>query len=74
MTKTCGSMYNMHIPSFLNIMRQQMIIIITAITKTTTTTITTTSAITIHEVIISVEYTIMHTRDKEEKQLNLFLL
>ena len=59
---------NIHIPSFLNIMRQQinkMIIIITAITMITTTTITTTSVITIHEVVISVEFTIMRIPDRK---------
>ena len=63
MTKTCGCMYNIHIPSFLNIIRQKinkMIIIITAITMTTNITITTTRAITVHVVIISVEYTIIN--------------
>ena len=61
MINKCSCMYNIHIPSFLNIMKQQinkMIIVITAITMTTTTTNTTTSAITIHEVVIMVEFTI----------------
>ena len=41
-----------------------MKIIIPAITMTTTTTITTTSAITVHEVVISVEYAVVFNRSK----------
>ena len=69
MINTCSCMYNIHIPSFLNIMKQQinkMIITITAITMITTTTITTTRAITVHEIVISIEYTIMYILDHKE--------
>ena len=61
---------NMHIPTFLNNMRQQinkMIIMITAITMTTTTTIT------INEVVISVEYTIMYILGHKEQKLRQFI-
>ena len=57
---------NIHIPFLIIciIHKSKMKIIITAITMTTTTTITTTRAITVHEVVISVEYTVVFNRSK----------
>ena len=56
--------------------KSKMKIIITAITMTTTTTITTTSAITVHEVVISVEYAVVFNISKLIHILinNLYLL